>query len=160
MVVLQALFAQHAPVGTGHGFGEHDPPLVHVPEHVGEVLTEHTPLRQQAPLTHGSGAQVLPGNPQVPAPHAACVLTEQVWPVQQLAARLLMAAPPGVEVPIVKAVPLPGRHRPTAIEPVPGASSLVKRKLNIVPQRSTLALWSLPLPWMKVATLKATVASS
>ena len=147
------LGTQQEPVaGCAQGFGEQTPPEVQVapPVQLANVVTEHVPaVTQQEPVVQGLGVQVEPGSPQTPAPHAVCVATEQVVPVQQLAVTVPLVAPPGVGMDMAKEVPVPGRQRPTRIVPVAGAALQVKRKLKRLPQRITLPEWSLPVPATK-----------
>ena len=97
------------------------------------------------------GEQVVPGNCHPPAPQSACAVMAHARPVQQAAVSDETVAPAGVGTLFkTNAAPVPGRQSPTAMEPVlAGATSLWNRKLNMVPQRSTLALWSLPVPGVK-----------
>jgi hypothetical protein len=149
---------QHAPVG--HGLDAHVVPSPwYAPAWVAQSpalnVAHDRSSRQHAPFVHGFGVHVVPGSPHVPAPQSACVATVHAVPLQQLAASEPTVAPAGVGTPVItNEAPLPGRHSPTAIEPpLPGATSLVNRKLNMFPHRITCALWSLPVPCTNVPTL-------
>ena len=139
---------QQVPLGCGQGFGTQIAPPVHVAEQLGWVVTEQVPAAvQHEPVAHGSGEHVPPAK-NVPPPdvHAVCVPTLQVVPVQHEPVITPTVAPPGVGMVMRNEAgpPACARHRLTETLPDAGATSLVKRKLNIEPQRSTLALKSLP----------------
>ena len=103
------------------------------------LVTLHDPLAaQQEPLSHGLGVQVAPMVPKVPE-HEAGVVMVQVVPTQQVPFEVPMVAPPGVGTAMLKADGVPGRQRPTWTEPSEGATVVVNRKLNMVPQRITFA---------------------
>ena len=77
----------------------------------------------------------------------------QVVPLQHEPEDEANDAPPGVLIGMLNVVVVleadVGRQRATWTFPLPGAVVESNRKLNRVPQRRTLAVWSLPVPATK-----------
>jgi len=76
---------QQVPVAGGQGLGEHDPPVVHTPEHEASATNVQLPRLQHRPGTaQGLEAQFVPGPRQSPKTNsqAANVFSEHAVPTQ------------------------------------------------------------------------------